>query len=107
MDSDGGGLGDVQERPRVLPVEAVHDVVAATDAPPHQPRLEGDGVAVGEPHDLAGPGQGEGCGVDPDAGQEGLGFGGIERHERGEHGEPWQSSGGAARGVASHATMWL
>ena len=105
---DRGRLGDVQKRSRVLAVEAVHDVVAAANPPPHQPGLQVDGVPVAEPDHVAGPGQGETGGVDVGAGQEGVGARRIEFHQRGKHGEAGHHGGAgpaAVAGAAAHCAM--
>ena len=107
---DRGRLGDVEERPRILAVEAVHDVVAAADTPPHKPRLQVDGIPVAEPDHVAGPGQGEGGGVDVGAGQEGVGARRLELHQRGKHGEAGHHGGAgpaAVAGAAAHCAMLM
>ena len=100
FNGDRGRLGDVEERSRVLAVEAVHDMVAAADAPPHQPGLQVDGVTVAEPDHVAGPGEGKGGGVDAVAGQEGVGARRLELHQRRKHGEPGHHGGAGPAAVA-------
>ena len=56
VDEDGGVLVHVDEGSRVLPVEAVHDVVAAVDGAADPAGDQVEGLPVLEPHDLRGNG---------------------------------------------------
>ena len=103
-DHDARVLGDAQQRPGVLPVEAVHDEDAAADPALHDARIEGDGVAVGDVEDFAGCGPRECRGVESLARQEGV-HRRADAAQAGEHGVAQHGNDHVARaahGVHGH-----